>query len=241
MRIMLVAILLLVFCSIASAQTEVFYKCDFEKPCEDFVFDSYWFMKNVSSHIDHTYGNLSGHYITYTNTSVSQPLTTFRTRDWVDLSSNLTTCLSQWIYSGPGGVYWEIELAQGDDLQARLPAGSVGMNTDDPQWRGTSIELPYITHFVPYVLFSNITSLLDIDDLSVWSCNDSTPIPPITTVLDCDFDVTLCPDLISLSNYTYSWSTIQAEEAQNNTSTAPAADYSVGDETGILKNLIIKN
>jgi hypothetical protein len=239
MPIMLVTIFWLVFCSIVASQTDVFYTCDFESQCEDFVFDSYWFIENVSSHIDHTYGNLSGHYKTYTNTSVSEPLTTFYTRDWVDPLPNLTACVSQWIYSGPGGIYYNLELAQGDDLQARLPLSSIGMNMNDPQWRGVEIELPYTTHFVPYVLYTNITSLLDIDDLSVVSCPISTPIPLITTVLDCDFDITLCSDLISLSNYSYSWSTIQAEEAQNYTATAPAVDYSVGNETGIFKNLII--
>jgi len=233
MRIMLIIILLLVFCSTSASGAEIYYKCDFEEKCEDFVFDSYWIVHNISSHNDHTYGNLSGHYITYTNTSVSQPLTIFHARNWVDPPSNLVACLSQWIYSGPGEVYWEIELAQGDDLQARLPIGRVGMNMDDPQWRGTSMELSYATHFIPYVIFTNITSLLDIDDLLVESCNSTRPIPPITTILDCDFDKTLCPDLISLSNYSYTWSIVQAEEAQNYTSTAPALDYSVGDGTGI--------
>jgi len=230
---MLIIILLLVFCLTSTSLTEISYKCDFEEKCEDFVFDSYWIVDNISSHIDHTYKNLSGHYITYTNTSVSQPLTTFHVRNWVDPPSNLVACLSQWIYSGPGGVYWKIELAQGDDLQARLPTGLFGMYMDDPQWRGIGTELPYATHFVPYVIFTNITSLLDIDDLSVAPCTSTRPIPPITTILDCDFDKTICPDLISLSNYSYTWSTVQAEEGKNYTSTAPAVDYSVGDGTGI--------
>jgi hypothetical protein len=233
---LIIIILLLVFCSTAVSQTETYYECDFETKCEDFIFDSYWFFENTSSHADHTYGNISGHYITYTNTSDSQPLTTFYIRDWVDHPSNLTACLSQWIYSGPGEVYWEVELAQGDDLQARLPVGVFGMNMNDPQWRGTSVEFPYANHYIPYVIFTNITSALDIDDLSVESCLSASPIPSITTVLDCDFDQTLCPDLLSLSNYSYSWSKIQAEEAQNFTSEAPVVDYSVGTETGILKN-----
>jgi len=230
---MLIIILLLSFCSVSLSQTELFYECDFEEQCKDFIFDSYWIVENISSHIDHTYGNLSGHYITYTNTSVSQPLTNFHTRDWVDPPENLTVCLSQWIYSGPGGVYIDWELAQGDDQQARLPLGRFSMEMNDPQWRGVSIEIPYTNHFIPYVVFTNITSLLDLDDLSVSSCPSSVPIPLITTIFDCDFDTTLCPDLVSLSNYSYSWSTIQAQEAQNYTSTAPGVDYSVGDKTGI--------
>jgi hypothetical protein len=231
---MLTAILLLILCSISTSQSQIIYKCNFEESCEDFVFDSYWFVENVSSHDDHTYGNLSGHYITYTNTSVSQPLTTFRTRDWIDTSSNLTSCLSLWIYSGPGGVIFKLELAQGDDLQARIPAGDLGLNMNDPQWRGTTVELPYTTRFVPSVIFTNITSLLDLDDLSVSLCRSSKPIPPLIKALDCDFDKTLCPDLVSLSNYSYSWSIVQAEEAKNSTTTAPAVDYSIGDQTGIL-------
>ena len=241
MRIMTMKVLLLLFCLLSTSQSQSIYRCDFEEPCEDFVFDSYWIVENVSSHIDHTYGNLSGHYITYINTSVSTPLTTFRARDWVETTSNLTACLSQWIYSGPGEVYFEMELAQGDDLQARLPVGRIGMNVPDPQWRGGSIEFPYATHFVPFVLYTNITSVLDLDDISVSLCPRTNPIPPTRTVLDCDFDKTLCPELISWSNYSYSWSMIQAGKAQNYTKTAPAVDYSIGDETGLLKNLIINN
>ena len=231
---MLTTILFLIVCSISTSQSQIFYNCDFEESCNDFIFDSYWFVDNVSSHIDHTYGNLSGHYITYTNTSVSYPLTTFRTRDWIDTSSNLTACLTQWIYSGPGGVYFEIELAQGDDLQARNPIGVIGMSLDDPQWRSTTIEIPYTTHFVLDTIFTNITSSLDLDDISVSLCPSTNPIPPITRVLDCDFDENLCPELFSFSNYSYSWSMVQAEEAQNYTKTAPAVDYSVGDKTGVL-------
>lgn len=231
---MLTTILLLIVCSISTSQSQIFYKCDFEESCEDFIFDSYWIVDNVSSHIDHTYGNLSGHYITYTNTSESYPLTTFRTRDWIDTPSNLTACFTQWIYSGPGGVYFNVELAQGDDLQARNPIGGVGMNLNDPQWRGGTIEVPYTTHFVLYAIYTNITSLLDLDDISVSSCPSTKPIPPITKALDCDFDQNLCPELFSFSNYSYSWSTVQAEVAQNYTTTAPAVDYSVGDKTGIL-------
>jgi len=142
--------------------------------------------------------------------------------------------LSQWIYSGPGEVVFELELAQGDDLQARIQVSGIGLNMDDPQWRGTTVELPYTTRFVPYVIYTNITSLLDLDDLSVSLCNSSKPIPPLIKVLDCDFDKTLCPDLVSLSNYSYSWSMVQAEQAKNYTTTAPAVDYSIGDQTGIL-------
>jgi hypothetical protein len=240
-RIMLIIILLLSFFSASISDTQVYYECDFEEQCEHFIFDSYWIVYNVSSHIDHTYGNLSGHYITYTNTSVSEPLTTFHARDWIDPPPNQTACLSQWIYSGPGEVYFELELAQGDDLQARIPAGRLGMNMNDPQWRGVEIELPYTMHFVPYVIFTNITTSLDLDDLSISSCNSSRPIPEQTIVLDCDFDKTLCPDLVSLSNYSYSWSMVQAEEAQNYTTTAPAVDYSIGDQTGIKSECFILN
>ncbi|CAM4986237.1 unnamed protein product [Rotaria socialis] len=229
---MLLIVLLLSFCFISTSQSQSIFKCDFEESCDDFLFDSYWIVENVSSHIDHTYGNISGHYITYTNSSISQPLTTFRTRDWIDTSSNLVANVAQSIYSGPGGVYYTIELAQGDDLQARLPVGGIGMNLIDPQWRDVTIEMPYATHFVPFIQFTNITSSLDIDDLAISLSSSSKPIPPITTILDCDFDKTFCSELISLSNYSYSWSVVQADEAQNYTAQAPTVDYSVGNETG---------
>ncbi len=85
---------------------------------------------------------------------------------------------------------------QGNDLQARLPAGLLGINSTDLDWIVMIIELPYANHFILYVLYTDITSLLDLDDLSFFfSCNSSKPIPPITTV----FDRTLCSDLISFS------------------------------------------
>ena len=180
----------------------------------------------------HTYKNLSGHYITYINESTTQPLTIVYTRDWVDTPANTSTCFSFWVYNGTGGVYFELELAQGDDLQARLPVAFMGMNFNDPQWRGTSIVLPYTYRSIPFMLFTNITGALDMDDIQVLSCGSPGPVPPVITILNCDFDQNLCPDLISLSNYSYHWSTIQAEEAQNYSSTAPQVDYSVGDKTG---------
>ncbi|CAF4703219.1 unnamed protein product, partial [Rotaria socialis] len=85
------------------------------------------------------------------------------------------------------GVYYTIELAQGDDLQARLPVGGIGMNLIDPQWRDVTIEMPYATHFVPFIQFTNITSSLDIDDLAISLSSSSKPIPPITTILDCHY------------------------------------------------------
>ncbi|CAF1276301.1 unnamed protein product [Rotaria magnacalcarata] len=230
---MLPVIILLSFCLISTSQSQQLFGCDFEESCEHFLFDSYWIVENVSSHADHTYGNLSGHYITYTNSSVLQPfITTLRTRDWINTSSNLTAWFSNWFYSGPGGVYYQLELAQGDDLQARIPVGTIGFNPDDPQWRCTSIEMPYVNRFVPFILFTNITSSLDLDDISVYLSYSSKPIPPIKTMFDCDFDKTFCPELVSLSNYSYSWSMVQAEQAQNYTIQAPDVDYSIGDKTG---------
>lgn len=232
---MLTVILLLGLSSGILGQEGISYQCDFEQPCDDFRFDSFWFVKNVSTHPDHTYGNLSGHYITYINESTTQPLTIIHTRDWVDTPWNSSSCFAYWVYSGPGEVYFDLELAQGDDRQARLPVGRIGMNVDDPQWRGATITLPFTHRSIPYVLFTNITSALDMDDLQILSCTSPEPVPPIITILDCDFDLKLCPELFSLSNYSYQWSVIQAGEAQNYTSTAPKMDFSVGNENGTGK------
>ncbi|CAF3375098.1 unnamed protein product [Rotaria sp. Silwood2] len=170
--------------------------------------------------MDHTYGNLSGHYITYGNSSTSQPLTIFRTKDWISPLSNLIACLSSWFYIRYGKVYYDIELAQGDDLQARLLLGNFAIGWNDPQWIHLSRELFYATRFVPCVLFKNITSSFDIDDLSILFCNSSQPIPLIITMLDCDFDKTVL---------------IQAEQALNYTAQAPEVDYSIGNKKGMLK------
>jgi hypothetical protein len=164
--------------------------------------------------------------------STSQPTTTFQTRDWMDPSLNVTACVSIWIYSGPGGVRIGIELGQGDDQQARNPITGVGIYADCPQWRGwTQLESPYTDHFIAYVIFTNITSSVDIDDISIDMCSTSKPIPPTQTILDCDFDEMLCPDLFSFSTYSYTWSFIQA---QNDTIEASVVDYCIGDKTGII-------
>ncbi|CAF1184194.1 unnamed protein product [Rotaria sp. Silwood1] len=208
---MLITILLLGYCFISTSKTQKISQCNFEKPCEDFLFDSYWIVENVSSHIDHTYGNLSGHYITYTNSSISQPLTVFRTKDWINTPLNLIAC---------------------DDLQARLPIGIIGIGVNDPEWDGITIEMFYATLFIPFVSFTNITGSLDIDDLSVSLCPSSKPIPSIKMIFDCDFDKTVCSELVSFSHYSYSWSVVQAEEAENYTIQAPEVDYFVGNKTG---------
>lgn len=235
---MLRTILLLSFYLISTSQSQPLslFKCDFEESCEDFIFDQYLTVHNISTHIDHTFKNLSGHYITYTNSSTSRPLTVFRANDWMNVSTTDAAWFSIWFYFGPGQVNYNLELAQGDDLQARLPLSGIGMNFEDPQWRGAAIELPYaFKRFIPFALFTKINGSLDLDDISIYLNNNRTkPLPPITTVFECDFDTTHCPDLVPLSNYSYSWYVVQAEKAQNYTSEAPDFDYSVGDKTGIL-------
>jgi len=228
--------LFLVFNLVVFSKTQIFYQCDFEEQCNDFVFDSHWIVKNISSHMDHTYMNLSGHYISYTDDSNSTPVTIYHTRSWVDPPKNMTACITQWYYLQPGSFDFDIELAQGDDLQARLYAGRIGASMNQSQWvGGGQVELPYASHhYVPHIIFADIAGSVDFDDLSVFPCLPTTPIPPTITTFECDFDQNLCPELISLGNYSYSWSSIQAEEAQNYTSTAPAVDHSVGDKTGIL-------
>ena len=231
---MLLSILLFVVFSSSTilGQSGIYYQCDFEQPCEDLRFDSDWIVNNVSSHPDHTYGNLSGHYITYIGESTTEPVAVVRTRDWVDTPWNASTCFSYWVYLAPGDIAFVIELAQGDDLQARLPDGGIGINMNESQWVGGSIVLPYTHRSIPFILFTNITGIVDMDDVQILDCVSSGPVPPVVTIFECDFDQNLCPDLISLSNYSYHWSSIQAEEAQNYTATAPKVDYSVGKETG---------
>lgn len=229
---MFTGILLLGLSLAVLGQSGVYYQCDFEHPCDDFRFDAFWIVHNVSTHPDHTYGNLSGHYITYINESTAQPLTIVHVRDWVDTPEGFSSCFAYSVYPGPGEVYFDIELAQGDDLQARLPAGRLGMSTDDPQWSDGSITLPYTHRSIPYILFTNITGPVDLDDLQIVSCISPEPVPPVITIFECDFDENLCPELFSLSNYSYQWSVIQAGEAQNYTSTAPKIDFSVGNESG---------
>ncbi|CAF1404736.1 unnamed protein product [Rotaria sordida] len=230
---MVTIIALLVISLISALSSKTFY-CDFEKPCEDFVFDSHWTVEKISSHIDHTYQNLSGHYITYTNTSVSQPLTIVRTQS-IELGPNETVCITPWMWSIKNGeVNFHINYAQGDDLQSQTPGYQIGFPLSDSNWTGGNIGIPYTLsdHFYLLFKFISITSPLDIDDLSVSICTSSQSRPPTTTVFDCDFDKTLCPEFESLSNYSYTWSTIEAEEAQNYTATAPSIDYSIGNKTG---------
>jgi hypothetical protein len=227
---MLGAYVLFVFNLLAVYNCQKLYECDFEEVCKDFVLDNNWIVKDTSTHVDHTYGSLLGHYATYQMTSTSSIV---RSRGSINPAANQTSCMSIWLYSALGSVTLNFEMAQGDDQQARLSAGQIGMSVDNPQWRGSTIELPYANNYVLYVDFLNVTGMLDIDDLSISLCPPSMPIMPILTLLDCDFDQLSCTDLVSLSNYAYNWSSVQAAiAADNGTSGAPMIDHSTGTAEG---------
>ncbi|CAF3579567.1 unnamed protein product [Rotaria sp. Silwood1] len=213
---MLTTIAFLIVCLLPASPAQILYKCNFEEPCGAFVFDSNWIVKNVSSHIDHTYGNLCGHYITYINNSVSQTLATFVTQQFIEASMNQTV---------------------GDDLQSRISAGSIGTRFFGTEWLRMDFQPQYApSHFHLYILFTSITRSVNIDDISVSLGSSLIPTPPPPTVFNCDFDKTVCSQLFSFSNYAYSWSTIQAKNAQNYTAEAPGVDYLIGDQTGSSKN-----
>lgn len=229
-------ILLFVLGCITTCQLQEIYYCDFEEDCDGLLFDKYWTVNNVSTHADHTYGNLSGHYITTTDLGTWKPAINFRAKDWIEPPTNMTACLTQWIYSNETKIVFGGELAQGDDLQSRLSAGFIGIGGNNSKWVGFTIELFYADRFIVFGSYFNVSQSIDLDDMSISLCNNSRS-PPETKVLECDFDRNLCPELISLSNYSYSWSVIQAKQALIDAKEAPPVDYSVGDETGtILKD-----
>ncbi|CAF2130932.1 unnamed protein product [Rotaria magnacalcarata] len=140
-------------------------------------------------------------------------------------------CLSVWFYFGPGSVTLQMFLAQGDDEQARYTEGSTFIDWPTPQWIGATLNLPYARRSSLYLVFTNITGRMDLDDLSVDECNGTEPLPPMV-VFECDFDEKPCLDSFSLSYYTYSWSRVQAAIAQNVTNDAPGTDFSTGQQTG---------
>lgn len=223
-----------VFIVTLTVHSQVLYQCNFEEECFDFVFDTYWILNNTGQHVDHTYNNISGHYATYNNKSTSEPKTSFRTNGWIDLTNNMTSCITMWIYSGPGGVYFTLELAQGDDLQARMPVGNIGLNFNDAQWRMITVEMPMNNHYASYINILNITTSLDLDDISVNVCPLTYPWKSRVTALHCDFDESSCSEIVSLSDYSYEWSYVKAAVAQNYTSKAPSVDQSIGTSEGKL-------
>ncbi|UJR08117.1 hypothetical protein I4U23_012394 [Adineta vaga] len=230
---MFVTVVFLLFCFITPSQSQNVVYCDFEETCNDLIFDNYWIVNNVSTHVDHTYGNLSGHYVTSTHLGILKPSITFRTKDWINVPPKYAACVTQWVSSNQTDIDFTMELAQGDDLQARLQTGRVGVEGDNTKWFTFTLETPYASQFIPFMSYRNVTQSIDLDDISISLCPDSKWTPEIK-VFQCDFDKTLCPEFISLSNYSYSWSIIQAQQAQNYTIQAPPADYSIGDQTGLL-------
>ncbi|CAF1626191.1 unnamed protein product [Adineta ricciae] len=74
-------------------------------------------------------------------------------------------------------------------------------------------------------------------ECSLWTiflvdyCDEPRP-PPSKTLFSCDFESSCTEQLISLSNYPYQWSVVQAKDGKRKERDAPAVDYTFANESG---------
>jgi hypothetical protein len=207
-------------------------RCDFESPCLDFQLDNNWRLAHGDSGIginhDHTWGNASGHYLSYA--PISRP-SVIRTKTWLTTSTERPMCFSLWFFTPLLYMPFYVQLVQGDDEQLiRMIAIVPGKNGSD--WSQLSVLLPPGEKFA-ILISANISAVpLVFDDLSVDFCSGSSPDPPPRALYTCDFEQSCADGVWPLPNYPYTWRRDQASVAHSIDALAPSVDYTYGDSIG---------
>ena len=227
---------LIVFVSACASSHSSLLLCDFEKPCRDFNTDFSWGVTNglrprPLDH-DHTLKNSSGQYLFFIPRNGSRfPLAEIRAANWLHPPTDRAICFQLWYYTPPSDLIVSIQLLQGDDEKLSRVAASI-FASDPTVTDWTFVQVPLPAEQIRIVIRLNATAgVLTLDDLSVDFC-DRPPPAPRETLLDCDFESSCTDSFLSLPNYPYQWSTIQASDAVKNESQAPAVDYTFGNRSG---------
>ena len=227
---------LIVFLSACAFSQSYLLRCDFETPCQDFSTDSSWgvtdgFHPRPLDH-DHTLNTSSGQYLFFIPQNGSRfSLAQIRTASWLHLPTDRAICFQLWYYAPPSGLTVSIQLLQGDDEKlSRVVASIFANDSTVKDW--TLVQVPLPAEQIKIVIRLNATAgVLVLDDLSVDFCDQPRP-PQQKTLLECDFESSCTDNFLSLPDYPYQWSTIQASAAVKNESQAPAVDYTFGDGSG---------
>ena len=232
---MLLSVLIVFVTACASSHSSLLL-CDFETPCRHFNTDFSWGVTNGRhprplDH-DHTLKNSSGQYLFFVPQNGSRgSLAEIRAVTWLYPPADRAVCFQLWYYATPSDLTVSIQLLQGDDEQLSRVVASI-FASDPPVNDWTLVQVPLPAEQIKIVIRLNATSgNLTLDDLSVDFC-DQPPPAPRETLLDCDFESSCTDSFLSLPNYPYQWSTIQASDAVRKESQAPAVDYTFGNESG---------
>jgi hypothetical protein len=236
------SLLLFVIYIICASRTAIF-QCDFETACNDFMVDSYWGLTDgfhpESINHDHTLNASSGHYLFYNPISI-QPfgISEIKTLNWLPSVTDRALCFRMWYYTPHVELVFTVQLVQGDDENlARTVAVISGKDPPIKDWTLINVPLPNEKLRV-FIRLNGSARPLVFDDISVDYC-DGPPPSPSKILFQCDFESSCSDDFISLPDYPYQWSTLQASEASSIESGAPSSDYTFGNQSGhysLLRN-----
>lgn len=211
-------------------------RCDFETPCTNFTPDIYWgstdgLHPRPIKH-DHTLNNSSGHYLFYNPSNESRFLAAqIKTTDWLSVSTDRAVCFQMWYYTPRIDLPFTVQIVQGDDERlTRIIASIPGKNVSINDWTLVSVLLPPEKIKI-YVRLNSSVGPLAFDDFSVDYCDQPRPSPP-DTIFSCDFESSCEENFVSLPEYFYHWSNIEAADAVKLQKQAPPIDYTFGNESG---------
>ncbi|UJR32684.1 hypothetical protein I4U23_020143 [Adineta vaga] len=229
---MIYIVCLFLFIHVLNGHADLFH-CDFEIPCADFDFDENWSetigLNSPFIDHDHTLNNSSGIYLFLT--AQSPILTLLKTSDWIQPSFDQSICFRMWYYTSAIDLSLDIQLVQGDDESLTRTivsiAGNIDLNND---WIPIDFRLPL--EKVKIIIQVNMRDgSLAFDDLSVHFCNESELIEQ-EILFSCDGESSCIDEFISLPNYPYQWSIIQAYDAIQQENQTPLIDYTFANQSG---------
>ncbi|CAF1192990.1 unnamed protein product [Rotaria sp. Silwood1] len=132
-----------------------------------------------------------------------------------------------WYYTPRLSLPFSIQIVQGDDeFLTRVIASIPGKDPSINDWTQINVLLP-AEKIKIYVRLNVSVGPLAFDDFIVDYCDQPRPSPP-NILLACDFESSCTDKFISLPEYTYQWSLIEADDAVKQQSQAPPIDYTFG-------------
>ncbi len=172
--------------------------------------------------------NNSGSYLVF---KPKDTLSKIKTSDWIEPLYDQAICFDLWYHISQLEFPFDIQFLQGDEESLIRTALSVlGNDSSVDDWTSIHIRLPL--EKVKILIRLNIKDgSLAFDDLSINICDESPPSPP-KILFSCDGESSCIKDCISLSNYPYQWSIIQANDVIEQENRAPAIDYTFKNESG---------
>ncbi|CAF3948902.1 unnamed protein product [Adineta steineri] len=232
----MIVYLILLFVGLVSLGQTSILQCNFETPCQDFTLDRNWGVTDGLHPLpidhDHTLNTTSGHYVFYNpQSSPKFQLAEIKTNTWLELPTDRAVCFQMWYYTSSLDFPFNIQLVQGNDEQlTRIVASIPGKDPSINEWTQIKITLP-AEKFKVFIRLNTTTGSLAFDDFLVDYCDEPHP-PPSKTLFSCDFESSCIDDFISLSNYPYQWSVIEASDAIKKESDAPSIDNTFGNASG---------